>query len=54
MKPENTSGLRKLQALVGDRFVAGVIFYTGPHANRSRDGMLVLPIDRLWGDLQAC
>ena len=44
-------GLRMLRDLLGDRFTAGVVLYTGPHCIRYRGadaGIIALPIDRLW------
>lgn len=43
-------GLRMLRDSLGERFVAGVVFYTGAHCIRYEDDdrILALPIDRLW------
>ena len=41
-------GLRKLQSLDRERFIAGVAFYTGERSYAAAPGILVLPIDRLW------
>ncbi len=42
-------GLRKLRDLLGDRFVAGVVFSTGTRSYTYADERLhVMPIDRLW------
>ena len=43
-------GLRMLREALGERFVAGVVFYTGAHCVRYADDdrIIALPIDRLW------
>lgn len=41
-------GLRKLKDALGDRFVAGVVLYTGERSYSPVDQIHVLPIDRLW------
>jgi len=44
-------GLRVLRDVLGDRFTAGVVLYTGPHSIRYKDGdagIIALPVDRLW------
>ncbi|MHB1538435.1 MAG: ATP-binding protein [Solirubrobacteraceae bacterium] len=40
--------LRRLRAALGDRFLTGVVLYTGRHALRLDDGVLAMPIDSLW------
>ncbi len=40
--------LDKLRDLAGTAFLAGVVLYTGEWSYNYRDGLLVLPIDRLW------
>jgi len=40
--------LRALREVLGERFLAGVSLYTGPHAYRLDDRIYALPIDRLW------
>lgn len=40
--------LDKLRDLAGSAFLAGVVLYTGEWSYNFRDGLLVLPIDRLW------
>lgn len=42
------SGLRLLRDKLGERFVAGVVLYTGERAYTYDDRLHVLPIDRLW------
>jgi uncharacterized protein len=42
------SGLKKLQALAGDRFIAGFVLYLGSRSYRVADGLFVMPVDRLW------
>ena len=41
-------GLRELRDRLGKRFVAGVVFTTGPRSYTLDDRIHVLPIDRLW------
>lgn len=41
-------GLRKLQAVLGKRFVAGVVLYDGEHALGFGDGLRALPMAALW------
>ncbi|WP_419947023.1 ATP-binding protein [Candidatus Poriferisodalis sp.] len=50
LRPADRRGLEGLRRLAGDRFMAGVIFHTGPHCSRLDDtGRLIgLPADRLW------
>ncbi len=40
--------LRKLREIVGEAFLVGIVLYTGELSYRLNDGLLVLPIDRLW------
>ena len=51
---QDRRGLRMLRDALGERFVAGVVFHTGPHSIRYRDQaddrIIALPIDRLWAD----
>ncbi len=49
--PKDRRGLRILRDALGDRFIVGVVLYTGPHSIRYRGadaGIIALPIDRLW------
>lgn len=50
LRPRDRRGLEGLRRLVGDRFMAGVIFHTGPYCSRLDDsGRLIgLPADKLW------
>lgn len=42
-------GMRKLRDLLGDRFIAGVVFSTGARSFTSDDERIhVMPVDRLW------
>jgi predicted AAA+ superfamily ATPase len=41
-------GLRKLRGALGDRFIAGAVFNTGPRSYTIEDRLHVLPVDRLW------
>jgi uncharacterized protein len=40
--------LRKLRAALGERFLTGVMLYTGSRAYQVDDRLHVLPIDRIW------
>ena len=42
-------GLRFLRDRLGDRFIAGVVFYTGPLTGRMDDKIWFTPIPALWG-----
>jgi len=42
-------GLRFLRDRLGDRFIAGVVFYTGPLTGRMDDRIWFTPIPALWG-----
>jgi uncharacterized protein len=41
-------GIRKLQAAVGKRFVAGVVLYDGEASVRFGVGLYAMPIRELW------
>ena len=41
-------GLRSLRASLGNRFIGGVAFSTGPRSYTYEDRLHVMPIDRLW------
>jgi predicted AAA+ superfamily ATPase len=41
-------GLRTLRSALGDRFIAGVAFTTGPRSYTHEDQIHVMPVDRLW------
>lgn len=41
-------GLRKLQALAGDRFRQGVVLYDGETTVPFGDGLYAVPMARLW------
>lgn len=41
-------GLRKLQALVGDKFVMGLILYDGDHSTQHADRLYSVPVGCLW------
>jgi hypothetical protein len=41
--------LNWLRDQVGDRFVAGVVFHTGPRVYALDDGVVAIPIAALWG-----
>lgn len=48
LSKDNTRGLAILRDDLGDRFRAGICFYTGQWPVRMRDRIMALPIDRLW------
>lgn len=45
---EDLAGLRKLRRSLGDRFIGGVVVYTGERAFTFEDRIHVMPVDRLW------
>ncbi|WP_416211401.1 DUF4143 domain-containing protein [Frankia sp. Cas3] len=45
---EDLRGLVQLRDRVGDRFVAGVLAYTGERAARVADRLYLVPVDTLW------
>jgi len=46
------SGLKKLQTLAGDAFIAGVALYTGETCYKAGDKIYVSPVDRIWSQIQ--
>ncbi len=44
-------GLQSLRAALGDRFKAGVVFYTGQRSYTYEDRLYVQPLDRLWSTI---
>lgn len=44
-------GLRKLREASGDAFTAGVVLYLGEHSYTHDDRLHVMPLDRLWTEL---
>ncbi|GAA3532396.1 hypothetical protein AFL01nite_19710 [Aeromicrobium flavum] len=49
IQEKDRRGLRKLRDLLGDRFIAGVVFSTGNRSYSTDDERIhVLPVDRLW------
>lgn len=40
--------LRKLRDAAGDAFAGGMAFHLGEHSTTTRDGLLLMPVDRLW------
>jgi uncharacterized protein len=46
--PRAFRGLERLRELAGDRFVRGVLFYTGDTALPNGDRLWALPVSRLW------
>jgi len=47
--PEDARHLRWLKNALGERFAAGIVLHTGPHAFRLEDEIFALPICVLWG-----
>jgi predicted AAA+ superfamily ATPase len=47
----DAKGLRFLRDRLGDRFVAGVVFYTGPITGEIEDRIWLTPISALWGGI---
>ena len=43
-------GLRKLKSYVGSDFHCGILMYQGGFSYRNADGLIALPVDRLWLD----
>ncbi|MHB8296883.1 MAG: ATP-binding protein [Acidimicrobiales bacterium] len=43
--------LAKLREALGERFIAGVVLYTGARSYEFGERLLVLPVDRLWAPL---
>lgn len=43
--------LRKLRDALGERFLGGIALHNGAHAFSFEDGLLAMPIDRLWASL---
>lgn len=48
VRSEDLSGLRHLARRLGDRFVAGVVLYTGTQTLPFGDGLKAVPMDALW------
>jgi len=48
VRSEDLSGLRHLADRLGDRFVAGYIFYTGQQTLPFGPKLRALPIEALW------
>lgn len=48
VKEADLRGLRKLRAVAGKRFVAGVVIYDGSAAIAFGDGLFAVPVRRLW------
>ena len=49
VKRADAKGLRFLRDRLGDRFVAGVVFYAGPITGELEDRIWLTPISALWG-----
>jgi predicted AAA+ superfamily ATPase len=45
---EDLRGLRALRNRLGDRLESSIILYTGAYSYTYEDGVVVLPLDRLW------
>lgn len=48
VRTEDLSGLRNLANLLGDRFVVGIVLYTGQQTLPFGDKIRALPADSLW------
>jgi hypothetical protein len=48
IRPADASGLRSLRRVAGDAFLGGCILHLGAHAFRLEEGVVALPLDRLW------
>lgn len=48
VRTEDLAGLRSLARLLGDRFVAGYVFYTGQQTLPFGEKMRAVPLDALW------
>jgi predicted AAA+ superfamily ATPase len=48
-KPSDARHLRWLRGELGDRFLCGVVFHTGPRAFALEDRILAAPIAAIWG-----
>lgn len=48
VKSDDFKGLRKLQDIAGNRFLRGVVLYTGDRAVTFSDRLTALPINALW------
>ena len=46
------TGLEKLRQLVGDAFLAGVVLYTGDRSYSPGDKIYVVPLDRVWSQIE--
>lgn len=49
-RPADARHLLWLAERLGDRFLGGVVFHTGPEAIALGPGVRALPICALWGD----
>lgn len=47
--PDDARHLAVLRDRMGESFVGGVVFHTGPHAYRLGEGIVAAPISALWG-----
>ena len=48
VRAEDLAGLRNLEQRLGDRFVAGIVFYTGQQSLPFGQRITALPVDALW------
>lgn len=46
--PDDAKHLAVLRDRMGESFVGGVVFHTGPHAYRLGEGIVAAPISALW------
>ncbi len=48
VSPTDLRGLLQLRRKLGSQFLGGVVMYTGAQAYLHPDGIVILPISRLW------
>ncbi|WP_208544445.1 hypothetical protein [Saccharomonospora piscinae] len=48
VRAEDLTGLRQLERILGDRFVAGYVFYTGQQTLPFGPKLRALPLEALW------
>jgi hypothetical protein len=46
--PDDARHLAVLRDRMGESFVGGVVFHTGPHVYRLGEGIIAAPISALW------
>lgn len=48
VRTEDLAGLRNLATHLGDRFIAGIVLYTGQQTLPFGDKLRAVPLDALW------